>query len=69
MYIYIGSWGGESFSEPQQGIPMLEVRSVQAGFAVPNRVGSSDAGGRGFCRFAALVVNEKERRQVWPACC
>ncbi len=31
--------GGESFSEPQWGIALLEVRSVQTGFAVPNSVG------------------------------
>ncbi len=53
--------GGESFSEPQPGIALLEVRSVQTGFAVPTRVGR-----RRFSRFVALVVKEKSKTYFAP---
>ncbi len=58
-YIYIGGWGVESFSEPQPGIALLEVRSVQTGSAVPNSVGRRTLAGAKVAILAPLDYGEK----------
>ena len=44
-------WGVESFSEPEPGIAVLEVRTVHTGSAVPNSVGRRTLAG---AKFAVL---------------